>query len=302
MLSHPSVGRDPESCLRFWRSFVDFSISPLHTKFHSPLSHPSDLVSRAFPSDWLLSLSTRFTAYVPLTPSHSEEDLPPPSYRGCWHGVSRGFLLESCHDRALNERALQAALPFFTHAILLDRAFAHCPRFPTAAPRGSPGRVSVPVWLIIRKDQLSIMGLVSYYRTNYLILRRLIKQRFLAFFGIGPELFGRFPRVTHPFATLFKTLIQRWIENNVRLACVKHIASLPSEPGSNSSFSYDWALAVLVNRAYYLPTFALFSSLILYWKYENMTKRAWKRYFLEKALETAPIEDRMQSIIEQDIF
>ena len=70
------------------------------------------------------------------------------------------------------------ALPFFTHAILLDRAFAHCPRFPTAAPRGSPGRVSVPVWLIIRKDQLSIIGLVSLYLTNYLILRRLIKQRF----------------------------------------------------------------------------------------------------------------------------
>lgn len=100
---------------------------------------------------WRLSLSTRFTAYVPFTPSHSEEHLPPPSYRGCWHGVSRGFFLESCHDRALDERALQAALPFFTHAILLDRAFAHCPRFPTVAPRGSLGRVSVLVWLIIRK-------------------------------------------------------------------------------------------------------------------------------------------------------
>ncbi|CAN4117906.1 unnamed protein product [Withania somnifera] len=136
--------------------------------------------------------------------------LAPPSYRGCWHGVSRGFFLESCHDRALDERALQAALPFFTHAILLDRAFAHCPRFPTAAPRGSPGRVSVPVWLIIRKDQLSIIGLVSLYLTNYLILRRLIKQRFLAFFRIWPELFGRFPRVTHPFATLFSTLLTSW--------------------------------------------------------------------------------------------
>ena len=133
-------------------------------------------------SFWRLSLSTRFTAYVPFTPSHSEEHLPPPSYRGCWHGVRRGFFLESCHDRALDERALQAALPFFTHAILLDRAFAHCPRFPTAAPRGSPGRVSVPVWLIIRKDQLSIIGLVSLYLTNYLILRGLIEQRELACF------------------------------------------------------------------------------------------------------------------------
>ncbi|KAL8228533.1 hypothetical protein R6Q57_016117 [Mikania cordata] len=124
--------------------------------------------------------------------------------------VSRGFFLESCHDHALEERALQAALPFFTHAILLDRAFAHCPRFPTAAARRSPGRVSVPVWLIIRKDQLSIIGLVSLYLTNYLILRRLIKQRFLAFFRIWPELFGRFPRVTHLFDTLFSTLLTSW--------------------------------------------------------------------------------------------
>ncbi|CAA7405831.1 unnamed protein product [Spirodela intermedia] len=27
--------------------------------------------------------------------SHSEEHLPPPSYHGCWHGVSQGFFLES---------------------------------------------------------------------------------------------------------------------------------------------------------------------------------------------------------------
>ena len=116
----------------------------------------------------------------PLRPVIPKNTCPPPSYRGCWHGVSRGFFLESCHDCALDERALQAALPFFTHTIFLDRAFAHCPRFPTVAPRGSPGRVSVLVWLIIRKDQLSIIGLVSLYLTNDLILRRLIKQRFLA--------------------------------------------------------------------------------------------------------------------------
>ena len=116
----------------------------------------------------------------PLRPVIPKNTFPPPSYRGCWHGVSRGFFLESYHDRALNKRALQAALPFFTHAILLDRAFAHCPRFPIPAPRGSPGRVLVPVWLIIRKDQLSIIGFVSLYLTNDLILRRLIKQRFLA--------------------------------------------------------------------------------------------------------------------------
>ncbi len=55
---------------------------------------------------------------------------------------------------------------FFTHAALLDQAFAHCPIFPTAASRRSLGRVSVPVWLIILSDQLQIFALVSLYPTN----------------------------------------------------------------------------------------------------------------------------------------
>src|SRR5206468_12051079 len=29
--------------------------------------------------------------YAPFTPTNSELRLPPPYYRGCWHGVSRGF-------------------------------------------------------------------------------------------------------------------------------------------------------------------------------------------------------------------
>ena len=35
---------------------------------------------------------------------------------------------------------------FFPHARLLRQAFAHCGKFPTAAPRRSRVRVSVPVW------------------------------------------------------------------------------------------------------------------------------------------------------------
>ena len=64
---------------------------------------------------------------------------------------------------------------FFTHAAWLRQAFAHCAIFPTAASRRSPGRVSVPVWLIILSDQLKIVALVSHYLTNKLILRRLIQ-------------------------------------------------------------------------------------------------------------------------------
>ncbi len=55
---------------------------------------------------------------------------------------------------------------FFTHAALLDQAFAHCPKFPTAASRRSLGRVSVPVWLVVLSDQLQIVALVSLYLTN----------------------------------------------------------------------------------------------------------------------------------------
>ena len=55
---------------------------------------------------------------------------------------------------------------FVTHAALLDQAFAHCPIFPTAASRRSLGRVSVPVWLIILSDQLSIVASVSRHLTD----------------------------------------------------------------------------------------------------------------------------------------
>ena len=66
---------------------------------------------------------------------------------------------------------------FITHAALLRQAFAHCAKFPTAASRRSLDRVSVPVWLIILSDQLSVLGLVSHYLTNYLMLRGLIFKR-----------------------------------------------------------------------------------------------------------------------------
>ncbi len=55
---------------------------------------------------------------------------------------------------------------FLPHAVLLRQAFAHCGKFPTAAPRRSLGRVSVPVWLLILSDQLPIAALVSFYPTN----------------------------------------------------------------------------------------------------------------------------------------
>ena len=55
---------------------------------------------------------------------------------------------------------------FITHAAWLGQAFAHCPKFPTAASRRSLDRVSVPVWLIILSDQLPVVALVGRYPTN----------------------------------------------------------------------------------------------------------------------------------------
>ena len=135
---------------------------------------------------------------------------------------------------------------FFTHAALLDQGFPHCPKFPTAASRRSLGRVSVPVWLIVLSDQLLIVALVGLYPTNQLIRHRPIcKQEalrspslILRYYAVlanlstsYPPLTGTFRCITHPFAT------RRQAEARaaVRLACVKHAASVQSEPGSNSS-------------------------------------------------------------------
>ena len=87
---------------------------------------------------------------------------------------------------------------FIPHAALLGQAFAHCPKFPTAASRRSLGRVSVPVWLIILSDQLPIATLVGHYPTNKLMGRRPISWRSKAFTpkgicGISPSFPGLFP-------------------------------------------------------------------------------------------------------------
>ncbi len=66
---------------------------------------------------------------------------------------------------------------FIPHAASLDQAFAHCPRFSTAATRRCLGRVSVPVWLAILSDQLPVFALVGRYPTNKLIGRSPILKR-----------------------------------------------------------------------------------------------------------------------------
>ena len=106
------------------------------------------------------------------------------------------------------------------------------------------------MWLIVLSDQLPIVALVGSYPTNQLIGHRPIPKRltlasktllsplhrkelmracrrFLA--GI-PHFGAGHPCVTHPSATPSPTEV----EQDVRLACVRHAASVYPEPGSNS--------------------------------------------------------------------
>ncbi len=74
----------------------------------------------------------------------------------------------SIFNSELSFLACEVYIPkdFLPHAALLGQAFAHCPKFPTAASRMSLARVSVPVWLADLSDQLQIDALVSRYLTN----------------------------------------------------------------------------------------------------------------------------------------
>ena len=69
---------------------------------------------------------------------------------------------------------------FFTHAASLRQGFPHCARFLTAASHRSLDRVSVPVWLDIFSDQLTIVALVGLYPTNKLMVRGPLLKRQLS--------------------------------------------------------------------------------------------------------------------------
>ena len=174
MLSSLSVSCRPESRLRHWCSSIYLRIPPLHMEFHSPLLHSRKTVSDAVPRlSRGLSHQTYYSACARFTPNKSGQRLPPTYYRGCWHVVSRDFLVEyrHCvnsysHARSSPTTEFYEPKPFFTHAVLLHQACAHCGRFPTAASRRSMGRVSVPLWPISLSTRLRIITLVGRYPTN----------------------------------------------------------------------------------------------------------------------------------------
>jgi hypothetical protein len=92
MLSRLSVRYVVADRLRHRRSSGSLRISPLHPEFRQRPTPSSALVSTHLtPLSGVLSVPTLRTACAPFTPSESGQRLPPPSYRGCWHGVSRGL-------------------------------------------------------------------------------------------------------------------------------------------------------------------------------------------------------------------
>ena len=110
--------------------------------------------------------------------------MPPTYYRGCWHVVSRGFLIwyrqyEAISYLTLSFHITEVYKPkfFILHAALLGQGFPHCRKFPTAASRRSLGRVSVPMWPFNLSVRLPIVDLVGRYPANYLIGRESIFQR-----------------------------------------------------------------------------------------------------------------------------
>ena len=184
-LSRLSVSHRPEGRLRRWCSSEYLRISPLHSEFRLPIRDSSLEVSDAIPGlSPGLSHPTFQTAYTLFTPSDSEQRLCPPYYRGCWHGVSRHFLWGYrqlswvlARNSSFPLTVVYDPRAFIPHAALLGQAFAHCPKFLTAASRRSLDRISVPVWLIILSDQLPIFALVSRYLTNKLMGRGPILER-----------------------------------------------------------------------------------------------------------------------------
>ena len=171
--------------------------------------------------------------------------MEPSYYRGCWHEVCSSLFPRYSHLRSSLGKAVYDPKAFFLHAASLDQAFAHCRIFSTAATRRCTTRISVSSLGVTLSRPLPVIALVSHYLTNKLIGRETIHHRnsFPAqrcrrdgVSGIStgfPVLSQNDGQVSHVFLTR-SPLIHSRRNFIVRLACVKHAASVRPEPGSNS--------------------------------------------------------------------
>ena len=115
-------------------------MSPLHQEFHFPLLYSIPIVSNAGHrlSRCILQM-TYWDAYGPFTPSDSGQRLHPSYYRGCWHEVSRCFLVRYRqiptllvaglffpHDRPLHSEELHQSRGVAASGFPPLRKIPHC--------------------------------------------------------------------------------------------------------------------------------------------------------------------------------
>src|SRR5699024_6822106 len=133
------------------------------------------------------------------------------------------------------------------HAASPHQGFPHCAIFPTAASRRSLGRVSVPVWPVALSCRLPVVVLVGHYPTNKLIgCEPKTNRKRLQAPPMRPVVISRirpsFPGLSLHQGQVTQVLLTRSALSHpqqaecfsVRLACVKHAASVRPEPGSNA--------------------------------------------------------------------
>ncbi len=141
---------------------------------------------------------------------------------------------------------------FIPHAVSLRQTFVHCAIFLVAATRRCRLRVSVTLWPVMLSHRLPVIGLVGYYSTNYLIGRRLLLKRnslprYLSVNGTMGY-YPSFRRAIPHFRVDSYALLTRLplspcrSRDLVRLACLRHTASVHPEPGSNSQKNFHRSL------------------------------------------------------------
>ena len=113
------------------------------------------------------------------------------------------------------------------------------------------------MWPVTLSGRLCIIALVSRYLTNQLMHRRLIRMRGLGPFSIPKMPSGcssciscRFQPLSTTYGQIAHVLLTRsplGLRKQasfrlVRLACIRHAASVHPEPGSNSPFAHSFTL------------------------------------------------------------
>ena len=170
----------------------------------------------------------------------------PTYYRGCWHVVSRCLFERYTHPKACSRsKAVYNPKAVIPHAASLHQACAHCAIFPTAASRRSLGRISVPMWPVALSGRLPVVGSVGRYPADYLIGRDPIPCRkgfpntpcsvmeHPALPPVSRSYSGAWGRSVTHYSPVRHSHPGASSWDPVRLACVKHAASVHPEPESN---------------------------------------------------------------------